>query len=112
MVNENVMILTNEQKIQRDMLGEYGFHNQITLFDDLCTAICRLDNDMDKYAVFACDAQEQRLTRDSKVIVFPDKIEYSIWEQYVENDMVKAIESIVNHVKAMQIIEQRKAENE
>lgn len=104
------MILTNEEKVQRDMLGEIGFYNQVTLFDDLSTAVCRLENDADKYAVFVCNAQEQRLTSDSKVMILPNKIEYMIWEQYVCNEIDRAIESILNHVKSMQIIENIKRE--
>ena len=105
------MILTNEERIQREVLGEIGFYNQIALFDDLCTAVCRLEDDMGKYAVFLCDAQEQHLTSDSKVIIFPNKMEYMIWEQSICADIHTAIESIINHNETMEMIEQQKAQD-
>lgn len=90
------MILDNEDRIQKIIFGDIGFYNQVTLLDDLYTAICRLEDDAGQYAVFLCESQNQHLTEESKAILFPNEMEYLIWEQSICGDISTAIQSIMN----------------
>lgn len=93
------MILDKEDMLQRQVFGDHGFYNQRTLLSDLCNAICVLEDDYGKFAVFICDSHNLNLTEETKAIVFPNKIEFLIWEQSMLGDIDKAIESINNEPK-------------